>query len=292
MHHLRPFTRGFIHQPLGANRFLIDPQYRLEIQSVLERFFAQPHARTTLDKPEENRGVYLLQGDQHQWVLKFNRLTSWKKQLANFWGWKKSYGLHDLTNEMINLRRISASELTPEVGAYGYRALHGYRLQDEYLLVRFFADHTDVDIRLKQAPEQAEQLLEQIFTLFSHMLDQGFCHMDPHPKNILIAPDGPLRLIDFECCAHQVFNRDFTLGFLHGYFYRYWFQRFLAKERYDAVSRDYLQTAHPQLDQRTFSTIYLRFRDHKVSRRTRYAILTSQRAQEAFLRESATSTTP
>ena len=285
MRHLAPFTAGFTPLSLNANRFLVDPQHQLEIQTLLERFFAAPHEHQLLDKPEENRSVHLLQGAEHQWVLKFNRLASWKKQLANFFGLKKSYGLYDLTNEMINLRSITASDFRPHVGAYGYRTQFGCLLQDEYLLVRFFAGHCDVDERLQQAPEQAGLLLEQIFTLSSQMLEQGFCHMDPHPKNILIAPDGQLRLIDFECCAHQVFNPDFTLGFLHGYFYRYWFQRFIDKEHYHEISSAYLQRAHSGLDLHIFSPVYLRFRDHKVSRRTRYSILTSEKAQSRFLQE-------
>lgn len=284
MYHLKPFTAGFTPVTLQANRFLIAPPHQTEVQPVLERFFAAPHEHQLLDEPEENRGVYLLQGAEQQWVLKFNRLTGWKKQLTNFFGLKKSYGLHDLANELINLQAVAtAGDLVPSVGAYGYRTRRGCFLRDEYLLVRYFAGHCDVDHRLKQAPEQAQRLLEQIFALFSRMLEHGFCHLDPHPKNILIAPDGEMRLIDFECCAHRVFNPDFTLGFLHGYFYTYWFRRFIDKESYHAISNAYLLRAHPELNREEFTPVYLQFRDHKVSRRTRYSILTSNTAQHAFL---------
>ncbi len=287
MRHLKPLTAGFVSRRLHANRFLIAPSQLDEIQAVLERFFAAPHEHQLLDKPEDTRGVYLLQGNEHQWVLKFNRLTSWKKQLQNFFGVKKSYGLHDLTNELINLQTVAAGDFVPSVGAYGYRTQRGCFLRDEYLLVRYFAGHCDVDARLQQAPEQAEQLLQQIFTLFSRMLAQGFCHMDPHPKNILIAPDGQLRLIDFECCAQRVFDPAFTLGFLHGYFYTYWFKRFISKERYHAISLTYLADVHGQLDRQVFTPVYQQFRDHKVSRRTRYSILTSETAQQQFIQSLA-----
>jgi tRNA A-37 threonylcarbamoyl transferase component Bud32 len=282
MFHLKSISKGFVRAKLQRNQFLLARDQLPGLVAALQRFFDAPHDCKTLDPLEQTRGVYLLEGEQ-QWVLKYNHLTSWKKQLTNFFGRKKSYGLHDLTNEFINLQRINpAADFVPRVAAYGYRTRRLFFLKEEYLLVNFFADHCDVDQRLQSNPEQAEALLEQIFALFSRMLALGFCHLDPHPKNILIGPDKQLRLIDFECCAHQVLEQNFALGFLHGYFYTYWFQRFISKERYHQVSDSYLRNAHPELSRRVFEPVYLRFRDHKVGRTTRYTVMTSWPAQQAF----------
>lgn len=149
----------------------------------------------------------------------------------------------------------------------------------------FFDNHCSVDERLITKPEQAATLLLEVFRLFGQTLVEGFVHMDPHPRNILIGPDGALRLIDFECCAHSVLDHDFSLGFLLGYFYRYWFQRFISLADYDACCEHYLAMAHPTVNREIFQPVYTRFRDSGVSRSTRYRILTCARSQGEFLRE-------
>ncbi|MGE7956677.1 phosphotransferase family protein [Pseudomonas sp. NPDC089530] len=284
MLHLRSLTRTLHRQRIDGITFHFDPSHRQELAPLIRRFFVSPEHYPTLDIPEDTRGVFLLEGER-QWVLKHNRLTHWKKQLQNFLGLKRSFGLHDLTNEFINLSVVSAkSALSPQVSAFGYKGRFPF-LRDEYLLVGFWPDHRSVDDQLLAHPEQAQTLLPQIFRLFGQMLDDDFVHMDPHPKNILLAADGRLRLIDFECCAHSVLDRDFSLGFLLGYFYRFWFQRFISQQDYDRLCETYLNAEHPNLDRRVFQPVYQRFRDEKVSRTTRYSILTCPRAQAAFLRE-------
>lgn len=284
MLHLRNFTRTLHRQQIDGVTFHFDPSHRHELDTLLRRFLAKPEQYPTLDIPEDTRGVFLLEGER-QWVLKRNRLTHWKKQLQNFLGLKRSFGLHDLTNEFINLSVVSGkSALSPQVSAFGYKGRFPF-LREEYLLVGFWADHCSVDDRLLAHPEQAETLLPAIFRLFGQMLDDDFVHMDPHPKNILVAADGQLRLIDFECCAHSVLDRDFSLGFLLGYFYRFWFRRFISQQDYDRLCQAYLNAEQPNLDRTVFQPVYQRFRDQTVSRSTRYRILTCARAQAAFQRE-------
>ncbi|SDY80327.1 lipopolysaccharide kinase InaA family protein [Pseudomonas sp. NFIX28] len=283
MRHLRNLTRTLHRQRIDGVTFHIEPSHQPELDRLIRGFLATPEQHPTLDIPEDSRGVFLLEGER-QWVLKRNRLTHWKKQLQNFLGLKRSFGLHDLTNEFINLSRVSAkSGLTPQVSAFGYKGRFPF-LREEYLVVGFWANHCDVDTRLIAHPEQVQTLLPDIFRLFGQMLDDDFVHMDPHPKNILIGADGRLRLIDFECCAHTVLDRDFSLGFLLGYFYRFWFRRFISQEDYDRLCEAYLNAQQPNLDRRIFQPVYQRFRDEKVSRTTRYSILTCARAQAAFMR--------
>jgi len=281
MRHLRSLTRTLHKQHIEGVTFHFDPHHQHELSTAVRRFFTTPEQHTPLDTPEATRGVFLLEGER-KWVLKHNRLIHWKKQLQNYLGLKKAFGLHDLTNEFINLSAVSAkSACAPSVAAFGYKGRFPF-LKEEYLLVGFLDDHCSVDDRLIAQPEQASTLLPQVFDLFARMLDEGFVHMDPHPKNILIAPDGQLRLIDFECCAHSVIDRDFSLGFLMGYFFHYWIKRFICMEDYRTCCENYLKVEQPTLNRSIFMPVFERFLTGKVSRTTRYAILTSPKAQAAF----------
>ncbi|MCI8210618.1 protein kinase [Pseudomonas sp. S25] len=281
MRHLKELTRPLASQSIHGITFHFEPSCQDELATLVRRFIAAPEAHATLDIPEETRGVFLLEG-QRKWVLKYNRLAHWKKQLQNYLGLKKVFGLHDLTNEFINLSAVSPrSTSVPRVAGFGYKARFPF-LKEEYLLLGFFDQHCSVDDRLTQHPEDAHSLLPQVFRLFEQMLSEGFVHMDPHPKNILIGPDGSLRLIDFECCAHSVINHDFSLGFLMGYFYHYWIKRFIALEDYRALCERYLLDEQPGLDRAVFLPVFERFLTKKVSRSTRYSIFTSASHQTAF----------
>jgi hypothetical protein len=282
MRHLRHLTSRLKPQKIADVTFHFEPSHQSELATLLQQFFADPQQYALLDIPEATRSVFLLEGER-KWVLKHNRLTHWKKQLQNYLGLKRVFGLHDLTNEFINLSAVSAkSQTSPRVAAFGHRGRFPF-LKEEYLLVNFFDNHCSVDDRLIAQPEQASALLMDILQLFGQTLVEGFVHMDPHPKNILIGPDGELRLIDFECCAHSVLDHDFSLGFLLGYFYRYWFRKFISVEDYDACCERYLAQQHPGLNRSIFQPVYERFRDRDVSRSTRYRILTSADAQAEFL---------
>jgi serine/threonine protein kinase len=286
MYHLNSLTRAFHAQSIEGITFHFDPLHQNELSTLVQRFIAAPEQHTTLDVPEDTRGVFLLEGER-KWVLKYNRLAHWKKQLQNYFGIKKAFGLHDLTNEFINLSVVSTKSMNvPRIAGFGYRARFPF-LKEEYLLLGFFDDHCNIDDRLSKHPEQARELLPQVFRLFAQMLDEGFVHMDPHPKNILIAPDGCLRLIDFECCAHSVFDHDFSLGFLMGYFYHYWIKRFIILEDYRALCERYLLEEQPNLDRAVFEPVFERFLIQNVSRTTRYSIFTSGKAQAQFKQESA-----
>ncbi|CAM4017426.1 Unusual protein kinase [Pseudomonas reidholzensis] len=281
MRHLNALTRPFTRQRINGHTFHVDPTHAGDLHQVVQRFLAAPDQHQTLDIPEATRGVYLLQGER-KWVLKYNRLEHWKKRLQNYLGLKRTYGLHDLTNEFINLSVTGRkSALVPKVAAFGYTARFPL-LRDEYLLIEYLDDHSNVDERLIAHPECASALLPQVFGLFSQMLADGFVHMDPHPKNILISPQGELRLIDFECCAHTVIDRDFSLGFLMGYFYHYWVQRYVPLEDYRRACQAYLDAEQPGLDKAVFGPVFERFLTTKVSRTTRYSILTCAQAQQAF----------
>ncbi|MCQ2994100.1 phosphotransferase [Pseudomonas syringae] len=283
MRHLQDLTRGLLSQNIHGLTFHFEPRYRDELAALVRQFIIAPEQHATLDVPEPNRGVFLLEGER-KWVLKYNRLPHWKKQLQNYLGLKRVSGLHDLTNEFINLSAVSSRSINvPRVAGFGYRARFPF-IKEEYLLLGFFDQHCSVDDRLIACPEDSRNLLPQVFRLFEQMLSEGYVHMDPHPKNILIGPDGSLRLIDFECCAHSVIDHDFSLGFLMGYFYHYWIKRFIALEDYRTLCERYLRDEQPNLERAVFDPVFERFLTKKVSRTTRYSILTSARHQAKFRR--------
>jgi len=232
----------------------------------------------TLDAAEQGRGVYLL----GQSVLKFNRVKHWKVRLRKHLGLPGQRGHYCLINELVNLSRPELAGLAPSLQGFGWKS--GGLLQDVYLLVEYFEGAETLDDILIQHPGKAEQVLEDVLLLFRRMLSQGFVHMDPHPKNIMRMPDGGLKFIDFECCAFGVEDLPATLGFLLGYFYHYWFQRFLCLDRYNHVCLSFMQRHYPDQLGDKFWQIYSRFRDEKVSRKTRYAMLTSAKACSTFLK--------
>ncbi|MEB6592001.1 MULTISPECIES: AarF/UbiB family protein [Pseudomonas] len=286
MRHLSHLTRNFSKQNVHGVVFYVDPLKKGGLIKALGNFLNSPGKHQALDVPEATRGVYLL-GGENKFVLKHNVLVHWKKRLQNYLGLKRTYGLHDLTNEFINLSVVGAkSDLVPKIVAFGYKGRFPF-LKEEYLLVEYLENHSNVDERLLACPEDASTLMPKIFKLFACMLEQGFVHMDPHPKNILIAPDGSLKLIDFECCAHSVIDRDFSLGFLMGYFYHYWVRRYVSVSDYRVYCEAYLESGQSGLNRAVFNPVFERFISSKVSRTTRYSILTSEKAQAEFLANSS-----
>ena len=73
-----------------------------------------------------------------------------------------------------------------------------------------------------------------------------------------------------------------------GYFYHFWIKRFITLEAYRALCERYLMEAQPNLQRATFDPVFERFLTHKVSRTTRYSILTNPKAQAAFKQAPAT----
>lgn len=284
MRHLKNLVTPLSKKNIAGLTFHFAPDHEKDLTALVRDFISHPGRHAALDVPEETRGVFLLEGD-HKWVLKHNKLVHWKKQLRNYLGLRKVFGLHDLTNEFINLSVVSGvSNSAPEVAAYGYKSRFPF-LKEEYLVVKYFEDHKTLDEVLKVDPGLAREILPKVFDLFQKMLSEGFVHLDPHPKNILIGADGSLRLIDFECCAHSVIDHDFSLGFLMGYLYRFWISRYITLQDYRDCCNQYLQDEQDNIDMSLFKPVFERFIYRKVSRTVRYNILTCEKSQEKFKQE-------
>lgn len=277
MLHLSRIAQGMEKVDYPGYTFFFSPDLLSERKQV-EAFLEGRQQFASLDVAEEGRAVYLLEGDRV--VFKFNRLSGWRKRLAKHFGlsWRPRYCLVD---EFSNLRRLEGNPLVPKVYGFGWQ--RGGILRDEFLLLEFIAGTQTVDEFMRQTPERVDWLLERIVALFRRMCDQGFVHMDPHPKNILLSEDGDMRFIDFECCSFDATDRTFALSFSLGYFFFYWFQRFIDAENYDRIVLGALGRQEPGLVDERFLRGYLRFRQARVSRRDRYACLLSSAHRDKFL---------
>ncbi|MGK9046197.1 protein kinase [Stutzerimonas chloritidismutans] len=232
-----------------------------------------------LDVVEEGRAVYLLSREGA--VLKYNRIRHWKSRLRKSFAFLNAKGKYCLLDEFNNLSKLSGSDLVPQVYGYGYRRALGL-LKHEYLVLEYFDGSVSVDDALRSKGETPEIILPRVFELFKNMLNQGFVHMDPHPKNIMIMPAGALKLIDFECCAFDVVDRSFCLAFCLGYFYHFWFFQFMQEQQYDQFVFQFIDTSEVILEG-DFWLLYNHFKRHKVSRSLRYQCFLSVSARKEFL---------
>ncbi|WP_052724720.1 AarF/UbiB family protein [Pseudomonas sp. 10B238] len=239
-----------------------------------------------LKAPVQGRAVYLM--EEKRVVLKTNRLGGLKKRLIKHFGLFGGGRHYCLTNELANLRRLSKSKLVPQVYGFG-RQRHGL-LRDEFLLIEYFHSMQTVDEFIVQYPARLEWVLEKVVDLFYQMLMDGFVHLDPHPGNILLDDAGRMRFIDFESCSFDVSDDSFVLASSLGYFFHYWFCKFIDETVYDQIVLHSLaKRGSSKLDARFFA-IYQSFKKSKVSRRQRYDCLFSPAYRRKF--ETACSVSP
>jgi serine/threonine protein kinase len=92
--------------------------------------------------------------------------------------------------------------------------LPGPARQRNYVATEFVAGQT-LHQRLKQQrrlPEpEALRIASQICAAVAHLHARGFVHYDLKPGNVMLCPDGSIRLIDFGL-AHDVVTRRFSLA--------------------------------------------------------------------------------
>ena len=92
--------------------------------------------------------------------------------------------------------------------------LPGPARQRNYVATEFVAGET-LHRRLRRQhrlPEpEALRVASQICAAVGHLHERGFVHYDLKPGNVMICPDGSIRLIDFGL-AHDVVTHRFSLG--------------------------------------------------------------------------------
>lgn len=261
---------GFLRKAYGEYVFYEPPSIDL-IVSCIGALNSGAGDCLPVSAVEEHRAVYILQSRQS--ILKYNRLRSWKLRLLKGvgvgWGRKNC-----LVDEFRNLARLAGSELVPRTHGYGCRRVWGFLLE-EYLLVELFDGASTLDEALMR--RGAADLLPKVFELFDGMLREGFCHLDPHPGNILVMPGSELKLIDFEGCSFDVSDRSFCMGFCLGRFYNFWFGRYMAEADYDRAVYDFFGDADE-----VFRAVYERFKT-KVSRKVVHRCFSEPSMRAAFI---------
>lgn len=237
----------------------------------LAAFLSGAKQLSCLKVTAEGRAVYLM--EDNRVVLKLNRLQGLRRRLIKHLGLFGGGRHYCLTNELANLRRLSGSNLVPRV--YGFGRQRRGLLCDEFLLIQYFSSMQTIDEFIKQYPARLKWVLDKVVDLFHEMLIDGFVHLDPHPGNILMDEAGQMCFIDFEFCSFDTSDYSFVLAFSLGYFYHFWFSRFIEEAHYDQIVLSHLaKRDSSKLDAR-FLAIYQRFKQSKVSRRERYECLRS-----------------
>lgn len=228
-----------------------------------------------LDFDSEGRGVYLDQ--KNRTVVKFNNFRSVRTAIKSRLALNKSK--YSLKEEFENLLQLPHVDFVPEV--YAYAVFGGFLSKKEKLIINFFENSMTVDQYVENGGD-AKDVVVKVAELFVKAWLQGFAHMDPHPKNILIV-DGEYKLIDFECCKIDPDCQDFYFGFSLGYFYHFWFNKFLSEAAYDEVALAFVNKNNLFLHEEKFIRFYEHFKRVKVSRRKRYRAFSDAALREAMI---------
>ncbi|WP_168734373.1 AarF/UbiB family protein [Pseudothauera nasutitermitis] len=273
--HLRQFVQGLDKVVYPGHVFYLSPELSDERRQIAD-FLDGKRRLTSLYFKENIRAVYLLDGNAY--VLKHGFLKGWKYRLKRHLG---VTGHGGLCSEFINLRRLGSSALAPNVYGVGYRR-YGI-LREEFLVAEFHGGMLTIDAFLKMNSSLAEWVLVRVVGLFRRMLDDGFVHMDPNPMNILVSDEGEMRFIDFEFCSFEASDRGFVLSFALGYFYHFWFRRFLGEEHYDHLVLGVLVREERGMVDEKFLNVYRRFKQGKIGRKESHAYLLSPARRQAFV---------
>lgn len=227
---------------------------------------------------DAERAVYLLKNEDA--VFKYRKFGRWSVRFRNGLRVKRS-GKNCLADEFSNLAKLTSSDLTPAVYGYAHRRTFGF-LFEELLVVEYFSGSCTLDALLQRDRSIAGDILLRVFELFSRMLDQGFVHLDSHPNNIIVTAAGDLKFIDFEGCSFDVTDRLFCLAFCVGRFYRFWFEKYMSEDVYDAAVSG-LVTKHDALAAERFFALYAIFKSEKVSRKLCYQYFYKRKVREDFI---------
>jgi len=229
-----------------------------------------------LDFDCEGRSVYL---DRiNKTVVKFNKFSRVRAAVKSRLALNKNK--YSLKEEFENLLQLPHVDFLPDV--YAYAVCGGFFSKKEKLIINYFEDSITVDKLAESGSVRPEDIAFNVGDLFMEAWGMGFAHMDPHPKNMLVV-DGSYKLIDFECCKIDPDCKDFYFGFSFGYFYHFWFNKFIAEDVYDQVVWSFVNEKALSLNEELFSSFYEYFKSEKVSRRERYKAFSNRNLREKMI---------
>jgi hypothetical protein len=233
-----------------------------------------------LKKPTPGKQVFL--NEDCCAVVKTNRIKSLTKQVQIHFGFEKSAGYYCLTNEFKNLIRLSSCPLVPRVYGYGYRGFPF--LKEEILITEYFDNACTLDKYIKLNFDKCEWILKQVIDLFITMLSYNFVHMDPNPGNIVVLPDTQLKFVDLESVSFNSNSNSVCLALTVGFFYHFWFHKFMQEREFDKLSIRLLKSSGYSLDLNMLG-LYHRMKSKKLPRNTKFQIVNSQKLQKSFIGE-------
>lgn len=229
-----------------------------------------------LDFDSEGRGVYL---DRiNKTVVKFNEFSRVRDAVKSRLALNKNK--YSLKEEFESLLQLPHVEFLPDV--YAYAVCGGFFSKKEKLIINYFEDSITIDKLAESGAVRPEDIAFNVGCLFMEAWGMGFAHMDPHPKNILVV-DGSYKLIDFECCKIDPDCKDFYFGFSFGYFYHFWFNKFISEEVYDQIVLSFVVEQNLFLDNNNFYSFYELFKNNKVSRRKRFRAFSDRELRDAMI---------
>jgi len=97
------------------------------------------------------------------------------------------------------------SKISDHEGIIGY-AEHGKIKGQHYLLMEYVEADNLKDLYARHDPvllENVAQILLDMACALEHMHNNGFMHLDFKPENVLVTPNGKVRLVDFDL-AQQI----------------------------------------------------------------------------------------
>ena len=233
-----------------------------------------------LDVAEEYRAVLL--SKKLNVVIKHNALKGVRRRLYAHFGLQNISGKYSLIDEFINLKALSHIEFIPKVYAFG--RCNKFPMEREVLIIEYFENALTADEAVLKYPENKYKIIKSVFDLFLRAWDNGFAHMDPHPKNILFLDENILKFIDFECCCLYPEDKEFYMGFSMGYFFHFWFNKYFEDKDYTEHVYSFVLRECPELDMKTFGMYYEKFKNDKVSRSLRYKCFKSAREREKLIK--------
>ena len=233
----------------------------------------------SLDAPEEDRAVFL--SKKLNVVIKNNILSKFRRRLYAQFGLQNYFGKYSLSDEYKNLLALSHIDFVPNVYAFGM--CDSFPVKKECLVIEYYEDSLTADEMINMYPEKKDFIVKSVFQLFLKAWNSGFAHMDPHLKNILFLRCGSLRFIDFECCCLNPKDKEFYMGFSTGYFFYFWFHKYMSEEEYSKYVKEFVGENCPGLNTITFDLYYNKFRCNKISRSVRYKCFGSAREREKLI---------
>ena len=227
----------------------------------------------------EYRSVFLCK--ENNIVIKNNTIKTLRRRIIKQFGLQKMYGRYSLFDEYKNLNILSHLDFVPKV--YAFAKNTGFPIKNETLIIEYYDNALTANEILRIYPETRNEILEKIFHLFLKSWKAGFVHLDPKPDNILFLDKVELKFIDFESCFIGDGDKEFSLAFLMGYFFKHGADKKVSDNEYSKCVKSFLSDNCLDIKVRKFNLYFEYFKQHETSRRKRHKYFERVNLREKLL---------